>query len=84
MHEILHARGTAGADALGRPVKELFEQVRSSHDELNQNSFPFGLPELRHAIARSPGSMIAYDVPHTILVALPHGQFIYDCSELHR
>ena len=32
-------------------MKELFEQVRSSRDELNQYSFPFGLPALRHAIA---------------------------------
>ena len=32
-------------------MKELFEQVRGSRDELNQYSFPFGLPELRHAIA---------------------------------
>ena len=51
LREILHATGNASADSLDRPVKELFEQVRSSRDELNQYSFPFGLPELRHAIA---------------------------------
>ena len=51
VREILHATGIADADSLDRPVKELFEQVRSSRDELNQYSFPFGLPELRHAIA---------------------------------
>ncbi len=41
----------AGADALDRSVKELFERWRGSRDELNQYSYPFGLPELRHAIA---------------------------------
>ncbi|MCY4442198.1 MAG: aminotransferase class I/II-fold pyridoxal phosphate-dependent enzyme [Deltaproteobacteria bacterium] len=41
----------AGADALDRSVKELFEQWRGSRDEFNQYSYPFGLPELRHAIA---------------------------------
>ena len=51
VREILHATGIADADSLDRPVKELFKQVRSSRDELNQYSFPFGLPELRHAIA---------------------------------
>ena len=51
VREILHATGIADADSLDRPVKELFEQVRGSRDELNQYSFPFGLPELRHAIA---------------------------------
>ena len=33
------------------PVKELFEELRGSRDELNQYSFSFGLPELRQAIA---------------------------------
>ena len=41
----------AGAGALDRSVKELFERWRGSRDELNQYSYPFGLPELRHAIA---------------------------------
>ena len=49
--ELLHATGNAARDALDRPVKELFEQLRGSRDELNQYSFPFGIPELRHAIA---------------------------------
>ena len=49
--ELLHAHGGADAGSLDRPVKELFEQMRGSRDELNQYSFPFGLAELRHAIA---------------------------------
>ena len=40
-----------GADALDRPVKELFGRWRGCRDTLNQYSFPFGIPELRHAIA---------------------------------
>ena len=51
VREILHATGNTEADSLDRTVKELFEQVRGSRDELNQYSYPFGLPELRHAIA---------------------------------
>ena len=51
VREILHATRIADADSLDRPVKELFEQMSGSRDELNQYSFPFGLPELRHAIA---------------------------------
>ena len=51
MREVLHACGNPAPDALDRPVKELFEQMRGSRDELNQYSFPFGLPELRHTIA---------------------------------
>ena len=49
--DLLLATGNAAGDALDRPVKELFEQLRGSRDELNQYSFPFGIPELRHAIA---------------------------------
>jgi aminotransferase len=41
----------AGVDVLDRTVKELFEQWRGARDELNQYSYPFGLPELRRAIA---------------------------------
>ena len=51
LREILHATGNADAVSLDRPVKELFEQLRGPRDELNQYSFPFGLPALRHAIA---------------------------------
>ncbi len=51
VRELLDASGQADGDSLDRPVKELFERMRGSRDELNQYSFPFGLPELRHAIA---------------------------------
>ena len=51
VRELLRATGNADADSLDRPVKELFARLRGSRDELNQYSFPFGLPELRHAIA---------------------------------
>ena len=48
-----NATGSADrdADALDGPVKELFGRWRGSRDELNQYSYPFGIPELRHAIA---------------------------------
>ena len=51
VRDLLLATGNADADSLDRPVKELFRQMRGSRDELNQYSFPFGLPALRHAIA---------------------------------
>lgn len=43
-----------GVDAeaiLDRPLKQLLEPVQGHRDRLNQYSFPFGLPELRDAIA---------------------------------
>ena len=51
VRELLLATGNDAPDALDLSVKELFEQLRGSRDELNQYSFPFGIPELRHAIA---------------------------------
>ncbi len=51
VRELLDASGHTDGDSLDRPVKELFERMRGSRDELNQYSFPFGLRELRHAIA---------------------------------
>ncbi len=33
-------------------LRDLLSRVQNSHDRLNQYSFPFGLPELREAIAR--------------------------------
>ena len=57
VRELLDANAAAignangGADALDGPVKELFERLRGWRDELNQYSYPFGIPELRHAIA---------------------------------
>ncbi len=51
LREILEARGGAGGNSLDITLKELLAQVRNPRDQLNQYSFPFGIPELRHAIA---------------------------------
>ena len=51
LREILEARGGAGGNSLDLTLKELLAEVRNPRDTLNQYSFPFGLPELRHAIA---------------------------------
>ena len=51
VRELLRATGNGEAERLDRSVKELFERLRGPRDELNQYSFPFGIPELRHAIA---------------------------------
>ena len=55
LREILNARaggdGGAGGNSLDLTLKEALAGVRNPRDQLNQYSFPFGLPELRHAIA---------------------------------
>ena len=51
LREILEARGDTGSNSLDITLKELLAGVRNPRDQLNQYSFPFGLPELRHAIA---------------------------------
>jgi len=51
LREILEARGDAGSNSLDLTLKELFAEMRNPRDKLNQYSFPFGLPELRQAIA---------------------------------
>ena len=53
LREILdtHMSGGAGGNSLDLTLKELVAGVRNPRDQLNQYSFPFGLPELRHAIA---------------------------------
>ena len=51
LREILEARGEAGGNSLDITLKELLARVRNPRDQLNQYSFPFGIPELRHAIA---------------------------------
>ena len=51
LREILAARGDAGGNSLDVSLKELLAGVRNPQDQLNQYSFPFGIPELRHAIA---------------------------------
>ena len=49
--ELLEARGGAGGNSFDITLKELLAGVRNPRDQLNQYSFPFGLPELRCAIA---------------------------------
>ena len=51
LREILAARGDAGGNSLDVSLKDLLAGVRNPRDQLNQYSFPFGIPELRHAIA---------------------------------
>ena len=50
LRELLAACG-AGANSLDLTLKELLAGIRNPRDQLNQYSFPFGLPELRYAIA---------------------------------
>ena len=51
LRELLEASGGAGGNSLDLTLKELLREVRNPRDQLNQYSFPFGIPELRHAIA---------------------------------
>ena len=51
LREILEAQGQAGSNSLDLTLKDLLGEVRNPRDQLNQYSFPFGIPELRHAIA---------------------------------
>ena len=51
LRDLLAARGAGDGEALDLSVKELLAGVRNPRDQFNQYSFPFGLPELRHAIA---------------------------------
>ena len=50
LREILAARGSGG-NSLDLTLKEVVAGIRNPRDQLNQYSFPFGIPELRHAIA---------------------------------
>ncbi len=51
VRDLLAARGATGGKALDLTVKELLADARNPRDQFNQYSFPFGLPELRRAIA---------------------------------
>ena len=51
LREILDARPDPGGNSLDFTLKELLAGVRNPRDQLNQYSFPFGIPELRLAIA---------------------------------
>ena len=58
--EILAEHGGAGANSLDLTLKELLAGVRNPRDQLNQYSFPFGIPELRHAIADYTGMLYGH------------------------
>ena len=60
LREILEARGEAGGNSLEITLKELLAEVRNPRDQLNQYSFPFGIPELRHAIADHTEALHGY------------------------
>ena len=60
LREILEARGEAGGNSLEITLKELLAKVRNPRDQLNQYSFPFGIPELRHAIADHTEALHGY------------------------
>ena len=51
VRDLLAARGAADGGALDLTLKELLAGARNPRDQFNQYSFPFGLPELRRAIA---------------------------------
>ena len=50
--EILGRQGNDSENQSTIGLRELLSRIQNSHDRLNQYSFPFGLPELREAIAR--------------------------------
>ena len=58
--ELLEARGGAGGNSFDITLKELLAGVRNPRDQLNQYSFPFGLPELRCAIADYTGMLYGH------------------------
>ena len=49
--EQIAGRPAGAGDVPPAALKQVLESLQDRHDELNQYSFPFGLPELRHAIA---------------------------------
>ena len=51
VRDLLADRAGGGGEALDLTVKELLAGARTPRDQYNQYSFPFGLPELRRAIA---------------------------------
>ena len=50
--EILGRPGNDSENQSTIRLRDLLSRIQNSHDRLNQYSFPFGLPELREAIAR--------------------------------
>ena len=53
LKEILGEQVDDSKSLSGIGLRDLLGRVQNSRDRLNQYSFPFGLPELREAIARS-------------------------------
>ena len=51
LKQLLEEQGGNLEDFLQMPLKDLLAQMQNPRDRFNQYSFPFGLPELREAIA---------------------------------
>ena len=51
LRDLPAGRGAADGAALDLPLKALLAGARNPRDQLNQYSYPFGLPELRRAVA---------------------------------
>lgn len=51
LRDLLAVRDATGGEALDLTLKDLLAGARTPRDQFNQYSFPFGLPELRRAIA---------------------------------
>ncbi len=51
VRDLAGATGATGGEALDLTLKELLAGARNPRDQFNQYSFPFGMPELRRAIA---------------------------------
>lgn len=49
--DLIALSGSTGDDALKMPIKDLLSQLRNPRDQYSQYSFPFGIRELRAAIA---------------------------------
>ena len=51
IRQICDLHGIDPQSVLGAPLKNLLSRIRNDRDRYNQYSYPFGLPELREAIA---------------------------------
>jgi len=51
LEQLCEEMGSSIEDFLGLHLKDLLAHLQNPHDQLNQYSYPFGLPELRRAIA---------------------------------
>ena len=57
LRDLATARGATDAETLDLTLKELLAGARIPRDQFNQYSYPFGLPELRRAIADYTGRL---------------------------